>query len=60
MSHLVVHIHQKEKIALEIASKVQQKDHEDQAFFLENILHFVWKCTKHHKYAESQMASCAL
>ena len=29
-------------------------------FLQENILHFVLKCTKHHKYAESQMAACAL
>ena len=37
-----------------------QKDHEDEVFLYENILHFVLKCTKHHKYAESQMAACAL
>ncbi len=30
-----------------------QKDHEDK-------LHFVLKCAKHYKYAESQMAACAL
>ena len=37
-----------------------KKDHEDETFLQENILHFVSKCTKYHKYAESQMARCAL
>ncbi len=37
-----------------------QKGHEDEVFLYENILHFVVKCTKHHKYAESEMALYAL
>ncbi len=37
-----------------------QKVHDDKVFLYENMLHFVLKCTKHHKYAESQMAACAL
>ncbi len=34
-----------------------QKSHEDEVFFQRNI---VSKCTKHHKYVDSQMAVCAL
>ncbi len=38
----------------------RQKDDEDKVFFHENILNFVSKCTKHHKYAESIIAACAV
>ena len=42
------------------ASLTAKKDHEDEVFLYENILNFVSKCTKHHKYVESQMAACAV
>ena len=37
-----------------------QKGHENDVSLQENIIYFVSKCTKHHKYVESQMAACAL
>ncbi len=36
-----------------------QKDHEDQVFLYENILHFVLKCTEYHKYVRFLIAACA-
>ena len=42
------------------ASLTEKKDHEDEVLLYENMLNFVLKCAKHHNYAESQMATCAL
>ena len=38
-----------------------QKDHENEVFLSENILHFVSKCTKHHNYVKTPIVTvCAL
>jgi hypothetical protein len=38
-----------------------QKDHEDDVFHKENILHFILiKCTGYYKYVKFKIAVCAL
>ncbi len=37
-----------------------QKDHEDEFFLNDNILHFVLECTEYHKYVKSPIVACAL
>ena len=37
-----------------------KKDHKDEVFLKNNILHFVLKCTKFYKYVKNPMTACAV